>query len=316
MYSVSGAPYDTLLEAIGISGEAGNGSLADFGIKYRQTELKPDGTPDYDEINRVLAEDNSIKLVFIQRSRGYTSRATLPLETIGEICKNVKKHGDIPVMVDNCYGEFVREKEPLAVGADLIAGSLIKNPGGGIARTGGYIAGKKKLVELCAYRLTSVGIGKECGASLNENRNMFQGFFYAPHTVCQAVKTALFAAELFGSLGFDVSPTPSEPREDIIQSLILRDPDLLLAFCCGIQHGAPIDSYVTPEPWAMPGYSDEVVMAAGAFVQGASIELSADAPMKDPYIAYMQGGLTYHSGKIAVMKALEEVLEYKGKKNG
>ena len=316
MYSVSGAPYDTLLEAIGISGEAGNGSLADFGIKYRQTELKPDGTPDYDEINRVLAEDKSIKLVFIQRSRGYTSRATLPLETIGEICKNVKTHGDIPVMVDNCYGEFVREKEPLAVGADLIAGSLIKNPGGGIARTGGYIAGKKKLVELCAYRLTSVGIGKECGASLNENRNMFQGFFYAPHTVCQAVKTALFAAELFGSLGFDVSPTPSEPREDIIQSLILRDPDLLLAFCCGIQHGAPIDSYVTPEPWAMPGYSDEVVMAAGAFVQGASIELSADAPMKDPYIAYMQGGLTYHSGKIAVMKALEEVLEYKGKKNG
>lgn len=316
MYSVSGAPYDTLLEAIGIYGNPGNGSLADFGVKYRQTDLKEDGTPNIEEIEKVLSEDKSVKLVFIQRSRGYTSRSTLSLETIGDICKSVKKYGSIPVMVDNCYGEFVRESEPLSYGADLIAGSLIKNPGGGIARTGGYIAGKKELVELCSYRLTSVGIGKECGASLNENRNMFQGFFYAPHTVCQAVKTALFAAELFRSCGFEVSPLPSEPREDIIQSLVLRDPDLLLSFCKGIQHGAPIDSYVTPEPWAMPGYSDEVVMAAGTFIQGASIELSADAPMKEPYIAYMQGGLTYHSGKIALMKALEEVLNFRNGKNG
>lgn len=313
LYSVTGYPYDTLLEVIGINGTPGNGSLADFGVKYRHTQLLADGTPDIDEIKKTLREDKSIKLVFIQRSRGYAARRTLSPETIRSVCNAVRECTDAPIMVDNCYGEFICEKEPLEYGADIIAGSLIKNPGGGLAQTGGYIAGKKRLVELCGYRLTSVGIGKEAGASLDQVSRMFQGFFMAPHTAAQALKTAVFAAKLFEDCGFDVSPKYNEERYDIIQQITLGTKDAMLAFCKGIQHAAPIDSHVTPEPWAMPGYADEVVMAAGAFVQGASIELSADGPVKPPYIVYMQGGLTYESGKIGVIKALKEILEGENK---
>ena len=291
LLSVTGAPYDTLLESIGIEGDKGRGSLADFGVKYRQIDLLGDN-PDLDEIKKVLQSDKTVKLVFIQRSRGYTLRKALSLGQIAKICSVVKEFGNAYIFVDNCYGEFVCEEEPLEYGADLIAGSLIKNPGGGLARTGGYIAGKRDLVELCSYRLTSVGIGKECGATLDQLRHMFQGVFLAPHTVSQALKTAAFAAEIFKSAGFAVSPDSKEKREDIIQSVVFGSEEKLLKFMKGIQGASPVDSFVTPEPWAMPGYSDSVVMAAGTFVSGASIELSADAPIKEPYMAYFQGGLT------------------------
>ena len=311
LLSVTGLPYDTLCETFGITGEPGNGSLKDFGINFRKIELDEDGHPQFDLIEKTLREDPAIKLVFLQRSRGYTSRKTLSLEDIEKTVKCVKRVRDIIVFTDNCYGEFVREKEPTSVGVDLIAGSLIKNPGGGIARTGGYICGKKELVELCAYRLTAVGIGKECGASLDELRLMFQGFFTAPHTVAQALKTAVYAAEKMAEAGYDVSPLPDEKREDIIQTVTFGEPEALKAFCRGIQHGSPVDSFVTPEPWAMPGYDCDVIMAAGGFISGASIEISADAPLKPPYIAYMQGGLTYESGKIAVDTALKYISELK-----
>ncbi|PWM46148.1 MAG: hypothetical protein DBX47_02855 [Clostridiales bacterium] len=303
LYSVTGAPYDTLLQT---ATQSGGGSLADFGIKYKQTEIIND-EPNYDEIIKTLNTDNSIKLVFIQRSRGYTQRKTLTLLQIKKICDIVHQNSNAYVFVDNCYGEFVREHEPTYVGADIIAGSLIKNPGGGLAHTGGYIAGKKNLVELCANRHTAVGIGKECGATLGELSSMFQGFFMAPHTVAQALKTAVYAAEVFSAEGYEVSPLATEEREDIIQSIVFHNKEKLLAFMHGIQMNSPIDSYVTPEPWAMPGYSHDVVMAAGTFVSGASIELSADAPIKEPYRAYFQGGLTFSSGKIAINGALKEV---------
>ena len=308
LVSITGKPYDTLEEVIGIQGEAGNGSLKDFGVKYVQIDLKHDGTPDLEQIKFTLTHMN-VKAVTIQRSKGYGWRPTYSAKDIGALIEFVKKISPETIcIVDNCYGEFVETEEPTAYGADLIAGSLIKNPGGGLAPTGGYIAGKQKYVELCAYRLTSVGIGKEAGASLGFNRQMYQGLFMAPHVVSQALKAAVLCSAVFEKLGFEVDPKPNEIRHDIIQSIKFGDPDKVTAFCQGIQKGAPVDSFVTPEPWDMPGYSSQVIMAAGAFVQGASIELSADAPIKPPYIAYMQGGLTYESAKLGIMVAADKML--------
>lgn len=308
LVSITGKPYDTLEEVIGIQGEAGNGSLKDFGVKYVQIDLKHDGTPDLEQIKFTLTHMN-VKAVTIQRSKGYGWRPTYSAKDIGALIEFVKEISPETIcIVDNCYGEFVETEEPTAYGADLIAGSLIKNPGGGLAPTGGYIAGKQKYVELCAYRLTSVGIGKEAGASLGFNRQMYQGLFMAPHVVSQALKAAVLCSAVFEKLGFEVDPKPNEIRHDIIQSIKFGDPDKVTAFCHGIQKGAPVDSFVTPEPWDMPGYSSQVIMAAGAFVQGASIELSADAPIKPPYIAYMQGGLTYESAKLGIMVAADKML--------
>lgn len=308
LVSITGKPYDTLEEVIGIQGEAGNGSLKDFGVKYVQIDLKHDGTPDLEQIKFTLTHMN-VKAVTIQRSKGYGWRPTYSAKDIGALIEFVKEISPETIcIVDNCYGEFVETEEPTAYGADLIAGSLIKNPGGGLAPTGGYIAGKQKYVELCAYRLTSVGIGKEAGASLGFNRQMYQGLFMAPHVVSQALKAAVLCSAVFEKLGFEVDPKPNEIRHDIIQSIKFGDPDKVTAFCQGIQKGAPVDSFVTPEPWDMPGYSSQVIMAAGAFVQGASIELSADAPIKPPYIAYMQGGLTYESAKLGIMVSADKML--------
>ncbi len=311
LFSVAGKPYDTLDEVIGNSGTPGNGSLKDFGVEYRQADLLPNGCFDEEKIRRVLTEEGArIKVVFIQRSKGYLNRKTLSVDEIGALIPMVREltpHAF--VVVDNCYGEFVETREPTAVGADLIIGSLIKNPGGGMAETGGYVAGTARAVELASYRLTSVGCGLEVGASLGQNKSLFKGLFYAPHTTAQALKTAHLAAYLFGErgLGFEVEPKWDEERHDIIQSVITRSPEGLCAFCRGIQAGSPIDSFVTPEPWEMPGYGDKVIMAAGAFTQGASIELSADGPLREPYTAFFQGGLTYESGKIGIMSAAEEV---------
>ena len=308
LVSITGKPYDTLEEVIGIQGEAGNGSLKDFGVKYVQIDLKHDGTPDLEQIKFTLTHMN-VKAVTIQRSKGYGWRPTYSAKDIGALIEFVKEISPETIcIVDNCYGEFVETEEPTAYGADLIAGSLIKNPGGGLAPTGGYIAGKQKYVELCAYRLTSVGIGKEAGASLGFNRQMYQGLFMAPHVVSQALKAAVLCSAVFEKLGFEVDPKPNEIRHDIIQSIKFGDPDKVTAFCQGIQKGAPVDSFVTLEPWDMPGYSSQVIMAAGAFVQGASIELSADAPIKPPYIAYMQGGLTYESAKLGIMVAADKMI--------
>lgn len=308
LVSITGRPYDTLEEVIGISGDAGSGSLKDFGVTYGQIDLKDDGMPDMEKIKECLAE-SKVKAVTIQRSKGYGWRPTYSAEEIGTLIQFVKKISpDTVCIVDNCYGEFVETAEPTMYGADLIAGSLIKNPGGGLAPTGGYIAGKKKYVELCAYRLTSVGIGREAGASLGFNRQLYQGLFMAPHIVSQALKAAVLCSSVFKKLGFEVDPQPDEARRDIIQSIKFGSPDKVIEFCRGIQKGAPVDSFVTPEPWDMPGYSSQVIMAAGAFVQGASIELSADAPIKPPYIAYMQGGLTYESAKLGIMVAAENLL--------
>ena len=308
LVSITGKPYDTLEEVIGIQGEAGNGSLKDFGVKYVQIDLKHDGTPDLEQIKFTLTHMN-VKAVTIQRSKGYGWRPTYSAKDIGALIEFVKEISPETIcIVDNCYAEFVETEEPTAYGADLIAGSLIKNPGGGLAPTGGYIAGKQKYVELCAYRLTSVGIGKEAGASLGFNRQMYQGLFMAPHVVSQALKAAVLCSSVFEKLGFEVDPKPNEIRHDIIQSIKFGDPDKVTAFCQGIQKGAPVDSFVTPEPWDMPGYSSQVIMAAGAFVQGASIELSADAPIKPPYIAYMQGGLTYESAKLGIMVAADKMI--------
>lgn len=308
LVSITGKPYDTLEEVIGIQGEAGNGSLKDFGVKYVQIDLKHDGTPDLEQIKFTLTHMN-VKAITIQRSKGYGWRPTYSAKDIGALIEFVKEISPETIcIVDNCYGEFVETEEPTAYGADLIAGSLIKNPGGGLAPTGGYIAGKQKYVELCAYRLTSVGIGKEAGASLGFNRQMYQGLFMAPHVVSQALKAAVLCSAVFEKLGFEVDPKPNEIRHDIIQSIKFGNPDKVTAFCQGIQKGAPVDSFVTPEPWDMPGYSSQVIMAAGAFVQGASIELSADAPIKPPYIAYMQGGLTYESAKLGIMVAADKMI--------
>ena len=313
MFSIAGKPYDTLDEVIGNVGEAGNGSLRDFGVEYRQADLAADGTFDKKCIAEVLeSEGDRIKVIFIQRSKGYLNRRTLSVSDIGDIIAFVRPLcPNAYVVVDNCYGEFTEEREPTAVGADMIIGSLIKNPGGGMAESGGYIAGKARAVELASYRLTSVGCGLEVGASLGQTKNMYKGLFYAPHTTAQALKTAHLAAYIFGSrgLGFDVEPEWNEKRYDIIQSIITHSAEGLCAICRGIQAGSPIDSFVTPEPWAMPGYTDKVIMAAGAFTQGSSIELSCDGPLREPYTAYLQGGLTYESGKIGILSAAEEALK-------
>lgn len=307
LLSVTGSPYDTMEEIIGIRGKDGDGSLRDFGVKYRQIELLPDGTPDYDKIS---VEAKNAKMVYIQRSRGYSLRPSLSVETIGRIAKAAKESNpDVIVFTDNCYGEFVEEKEPLEVGADLMAGSLIKNPGGAIASTGGYICGRADLVEKCSYRLTCVGMGKEVGCSLERNREMYLGFFMAPEVVKAALKTSVFACRLFNMLGFETLPKAGEKRADIIASVLLKNEENLTAFCQGIQKGAPVDSFVTPEAWDMPGYESKVIMAAGAFTMGASIELSADAPIREPYAAWLQGGITYPSGKTGVLLAAAEMIK-------
>ncbi len=310
MLSVAGKPYDTLEEVIGIVGNAGDGSLKDFGVEYSQIDLTKDGEFDFDEIkNRLVSFGDRVKVVFIQRSKGYLNRKTLSVDEIGELCRFVKSINDnLYVVVDNCYGEFVDTKEPCAVGADMVIGSLIKNPGGGMAETGGYIAGTKRAVELASYRLTSVGVGREVGATLGLNKSLYKGLFYAPHTTSQAIKVAHLAAYVFEKLGYEVEPKWNEKRHDIIQTVITRAPEKLCAFCRGIQKGSPVDSFVTPEPCDMPGYNDKVIMAAGAFTQGSSIELSADGPLREPYTAFFQGGLTYESGKIGIMSAAEEML--------
>ena len=303
LYAV-GAPYDTIQSAIGIVGDA-PGSLKSYGIGYRQVELTADEKPDLDGIAQAV-RDPKVKVVMIQRSRGYATRASLSVAEIGAICDAVHSvRQDVSILVDNCYGEFVETTEPTQAGADLVVGSLIKNPGGGLAPTGGYIAGRHDLVEGAAMRLTVPGIGKECGSTLGNNRSFYQGLFLAPHTTAQAVKTALFAAKMMELLGYHTDPASTQVRHDIIQMIHFGAPDPLKKFCKGIQMGAPVDSYVTPEPWDMPGYDTPVIMAAGSFIQGASIELSADGPMREPYTAYLQGGLTYESGKLGILLAVE-----------
>ena len=308
LLAITGKPYDTLEEVIGIAGKEGNGSLKDFGINYEQIDLV-DGEIDYNSVKRSL-QSKKIRAVMIQRSKGYGWRPTYSAEKIGEIVSFVKGISPETIcMVDNCYGEFADIKEPTDFGADLIAGSLIKNPGGGIAPTGGYIAGRRDLIELCSYRMTCVGIGRECGATLGFNRQAYQGLFMAPHTVLQAMKAATLCASVFSILGYETDPKPHDGRHDIIQSVKFGDKDKMIAFIQGIQKGAPVDSFVVPEPWDMPGYQDQVIMAAGAFVQGSSIELSADAPLREPYIAYMQGGLTYESAKLGITVAVDNILK-------
>ncbi|MBO4281429.1 MAG: methionine gamma-lyase family protein [Lachnospiraceae bacterium] len=299
-----GKPYDTLESVIGIKDAPG--SLKEFGITYRQVDLLSDGSFDFDGIRAAINEHT--KLIEIQRSKGYSSRRTLSVDSIGELIAFVKGiKPDVICMVDNCYGEFTERHEPTEVGADLCVGSLIKNPGGGLAPSGGYIVGKKEYIEQCAYRLTSPGLGKEVGASLGMNRNFFQGLFFAPTVTAGALKGAIFAARLYEQLGFPVHPNGTETRHDIIQAVTLGSAEGLIAFCKGIQAAAPVDSFVTPEPWAMPGYSSEVIMAAGAFYQGSSIELSADGPLTPPYNVYFQGGLTWYHAKLGILMSLEEL---------
>ena len=310
MLSVAGKPYDTLEEVIGIVGTPGDGSLRDFGVDYAQIDLTSEGKFDFPAIRAALEENaGRVKMVFVQRSKGYLDRRTLTVDEIGELVKFVKGISpDSYVVVDNCYGEFVEDREPTAVGADMIIGSLIKNPGGGMAETGGYIAGTRRAVELASYRLTSVGCGTEVGATLGQNKMMYKGLFYAPHTVAQALKSAHLVAYLFEALGCRVAPRWDEMRSDIIQTVITGSPEGLCAFCRGIQAGSPVDSFVTPEPWDMPGYTSKVIMAAGAFTQGSSIEISADGPLRPPYTAYYQGGLTYESAKIGILAAADRFI--------
>lgn len=301
--SATGPAYDTLMNTI--TGDMA-GSMKQYGIGYRQVEMK-DGLPDLPAIAQAAAAPE-VKLVFIQRSKGYAVRESLSCEQIGDVCDTVRQvNPNAVIMVDNCYGEFVEELEPTQVGADIIAGSLIKNPGGGLAPTGGYIAGRKDLVENASYRLTAPGIGGECGCTMGQSRLLYQGLFLAPHTTAQALKTAIFCAKVMQMMGFTVHPLPEAVRHDIIQTIAFGAPEPLCRFCEGIQAGAPVDSFVTPVPWDMPGYDDPVIMAAGAFVQGASIELSADAPMREPYVCYMQGGLTYPSGKAGILLAADRI---------
>lgn len=306
MLCVTGTPYDTIHNVIGISG-SGMGSLKEFGVSYDEVPLK-DERLDYEAIEKAV--DDSVTMVYIQRSRGYELRPSLLVEEIEKVVKIAKvKNPNVIVMVDNCYGEFVQTKEPTEVGADLIAGSLIKNAGGGIATTGGYIAGRTDLVEKCAYRLTTPGLGKEVGATLGMNRELYMGLFFAPHTVGEALKSAVYISALFGSFGYKTTPAYDDERGDIVQSLGLENPESLVAFCQGIQSGSPIDSFLLPEPWDMPGYDSKVVMAAGAFTLGSSIELSADAPIREPYYAWIQGGLNFHSAKICAMLAAQQMLD-------
>lgn len=306
LLSPVGKPYDTLEEVIGI--RPSKGSLAEYGVTYRQVDLLPDGSFDFENIKKAL--NDKTKLVTIQRSKGYQTRPTLSVERIGELISFIKSiKPDVICMIDNCYGEFVERKEPLEVGADMIVGSLIKNPGGGLAPIGGYIVGKKECVENAAYRLTSPGLGKEVGASLGVIQSFYQGLFLAPTVVAGALKGAIFAANIYESLGYPVVPNSTESRHDIIQAVTLKSPEALIAFCKGIQAAAPVDSHVTPEPWAMPGYDDEVIMAAGAFVQGSSIELSADGPLREPYAVYFQGGLTWYHAKLGILMSLQKLYE-------
>lgn len=307
MLSVTGMPYDTIRSAIGIEGDY-PGSLKDFSINFEMTELKPDGTPDYDKIASDIAEKKP-KMVYIQRSRGYSTRPTLTWREIKKLCEISKANSpESIIMLDNCYGEFIDKVEPLSVGVDMMAGSLIKNPGGGIAPTGGYIAGKKELVEMCAYRLTTPGTGKEIGATLNANRELFMGAYHAPHVTGEALKTAVFASALFEILGYETSPKYNDARGDIIQLIMLGNAEKVCRFCEGVQNGSAVDSFVSPIPSDMPGYESQVVMAAGAFTLGSSIELSADAPLREPYAVWMQGSLNFHSGKLGVMLAASKIL--------
>ena len=306
LLSPAGGPYDTLEEVIGI--RPSRCSLKEYGVSYRQVELLPDGTFDYDAIRAAIHEKT--KLITIQRSKGYATRPTFSVRQIGELiafCKQVKP--GVVCMVDNCYGEFVEESEPSDVGAYMIVGSLIKNPGGGLAPIGGYICGTKECVENCAYRLSAPGLGQEVGANLGLMPALYQGFFLAPTVVAGALKGAIFAANVYERLGFRCIPNATEDRHDIIQAVELGSPERMLAFCLGIQQAAPVDSYVTPIPWAMPGYDAEVVMAAGAFVQGSSIELSADGPIRPPYAVYFQGGLTWYHAKLGILMSLQKLVE-------
>ena len=306
LLSPVGKPYDTLEEVIGI--RPSKGSLAEYGITYRQVDLLPDGSFDYENIAKALNEKT--RLVTIQRSKGYQTRPTLSVARVGELISFIKERKpNVICMVDNCYGEFVERLEPTDVGADMVVGSLIKNPGGGLAPVGGYIAGKKECVENAAYRLTSPGLGKEVGASLSALPAFYQGLFLAPTVTSGALKGAVFAANLYERLGFDVLPDGSEPRHDIIQAVTFHDPDGVVAFCQGIQAAAPVDSFVTPEPWDMPGYDSQVIMAAGAFVSGSSIELSADGPLRPPYTVYFQGGLTWQHAKFGILKTVQNLVE-------
>ncbi len=306
LLSPVGKPYDTLEEVIGI--RPSNGSLAEYGVTYRQVDLLEDGSFDYENIRKAINEKT--RLVTIQRSKGYQTRPTLSVKRIGELIAFVKEiKPDVICMVDNCYGEFVETIEPTDVGADLIVGSLIKNPGGGLAPIGGYIAGKEQYVENAAFRLTSPGLGKEVGATLGVNQPFYQGFFLAPTVTASALKGAVFAANIYEELGFAVIPNGTESRHDIIQAVTLGSAERVIAFCQGIQAAAPIDSFVTPEPWAMPGYDSDVIMAAGAFVQGSSIELSADGPVAPPYAVYFQGGLTWEHAKFGIMMSLQKLYE-------
>ena len=308
MVCISGAPYDTLHNIIGISGEENIGSLREYGVNYKQVDLK-NGKFNFEEIKKVLEEDKTIKLIHIQRSTGYGWRNSFIIEEIKEAITFVKSiREDVIVFVDNCYGEFIEDKEPTEVGADLIAGSLIKNIGGGIAPTGGYIAGKKAYVDQAAYRLTVPGIGGECGSTFGVMRSLYQGLFLAPHIAMEAVKVAVFCSRIMELAGFEVLPKYNDKRSDIIQAIKFNDKDKLINFCKGIQMGSPIDSFVQCEPWDMPGYTDQVIMAAGAFIQGSSIELSADAPIREPYIGYLQGGLTFDHGKIGILISLSKIL--------
>ena len=303
---LTGRPYDTITGVFGID-QKNDGSLADFGVEYAQVDLKADGTPDIEEIKNRLKSDN-YKMAYIQRSRGYSTRPSLTIKDIEVLCNVVRECSkDTYIMVDNCYGEFAEKQEPCEVGADIVAGSLIKNPGGGIAPTGGYIAGRKDLIKKCAHRLTCAGVGREVGATLGHSRELYLGLFSAPHVVGEAMKTAVYTACLFEMLGYDVTPKYTEDRGDIIQCVTLGSADGLVAFCQGMQSGAPVDSFVVPEPWEMPGYTDPVIMAAGAFTLGASIELSADGPLREPYAAWMQGGLNFHSAKAGVLLAAEKI---------
>lgn len=306
LLSPVGKPYDTLEEVIGI--RPSKGSLKEYGISYRQVDLLPDGSFDFDGIRRAINEKT--KLVTIQRSKGYQTRPTLSVARIGELISFIKEiKPDVICMVDNCYGEFTETKEPSDVGADLVVGSLIKNPGGGLAPIGGYLAGKKECIENAAYRLTSPGLGKDVGASLQALPSFYQGLFLAPSVTANALKSAIFAANLYERLGFEVVPDGRESRHDIIQAITFGSPEGVITFCQGIQQAAPVDGHVTPEPWDMPGYDSPVIMAAGAFVSGSSIELSADGPIKPPYAVYFQGGLTWQHGKLGIMNTLQKLVE-------
>lgn len=306
--SVTGMPYDTIRSAIGIEGNY-PGSLKDFGINFEILDLKADGSVDFEAIENRLKKEQP-EMIYIQRSRGYSTRPSLTYREIKKICDISKKYSkDSIIMLDNCYGEFVEKVQPLSIGVDIMAGSLIKNPGGGIAPTGGYIAGRKDLVEMCAYRLTTPGTGKEIGATLGNNRELFMGAYHAPHVSCEALKTAVFASALFKILGYDTTPKYNENRGDIIQLIMLGNAEKLCKFCEGIQSGSAVDSFVQPVPSDMPGYESKVIMAAGAFTLGSSIELSADAPLREPYAVWLQGGLNFHSGKLGIMLAADKILK-------